>query len=473
MVIYIIFVWVGMLILFLFTLRYERYERGEGIISLFEKIGRLLLKIPIFQKLYNQETERNLIVLQPITERKQRLEMYYSHKLGLLLLIFLVGSNFIFVSYLVRRQDSILVEDRQLIRSESESATDHVALLIEDSNEKHYVDYELKGRVHTKIEFEEEVARFEAQIEKYIVGDNESLDQVRQNINLKTNYDGFFFQVDWMSDDLYLIDSEGVVHNENVKIAQVVELTAQITYAEYENEIMVPVCVMPVLLTEQEQKEKRILDQIQASDERQKENERFLLPEEIDGEKVSYQLKEERQEGLYLFGLFMLIGLLFFAMDRDLKNQVEIRNQKLVEEYPEFISRFVLLLGAGMSVRNVLSMLSQEENQSIELQQELQILVRDLGNGVLEAEAIDAFGKRCKSAHYIKFCAYLIQNQKKGNRDLVSMLEQEARDAFLERKNDARRLGEEASTKLLLPMVGMLVIVMVIIILPAFMSLKI
>lgn len=104
------------------------------------------------------------------------------------------------------------------------------------------------------------------------------------------------------------------------------------------------------------------------------------------------------------------------------------------------------------------------------LKQELKLLVRDLKNGILESVALDRFGKRCKSPFYIKFCAFLIQNQKKGNRDLAQMLEQEAKNAFLQKKQEARRLGEEAGTKLLLPMMGLLLIVMVIIILPAFLS---
>ena len=42
--------------------------------------------------------------------------------------------------------------------------------------------------------------------------------------------------------------------------------------------------------------------------------------------------------------------------------------------------------------------------------------------------------------------------------------------AFEQRKNQARRLGEEASTKLLLPLFMMLLIVMVMITVPAFLA---
>ena len=52
----------------------------------------------------------------------------------------------------------------------------------------------------------------------------------------------------------------------------------------------------------------------------------------------------------------------------------------------------------------------------------------------------------------------------------MEQLKEEADRVFLERKNTARKLGEEASTKMLIPMMMMLVIVMGIVIIPAFLS---
>lgn len=71
---------------------------------------------------------------------------------------------------------------------------------------------------------------------------------------------------------------------------------------------------------------------------------------------------------------------------------------------------------------------------------------------------------------YRKFSSYLVQNLKKGNRKLCNLLEQEAMDAFVERKNMAQQIGEEVGTKLLFPMLLMLGIVIVIIMVPAMIS---
>ena len=84
-----------------------------------------------------------------------------------------------------------------------------------------------------------------------------------------------------------------------------------------------------------------------------------------------------------------------------------------------------------------------------------------------EQKAYEHFGERCGGAMYRKFANILTQNLKKGSQGVVALLEQEAENAFEERKRAAKRYGEEAGTKLLFPMMIMLGIVMVILIIPA------
>ena len=70
-------------------------------------------------------------------------------------------------------------------------------------------------------------------------------------------------------------------------------------------------------------------------------------------------------------------------------------------------------------------------------------------------------------------CEYLFdfsQNIRKGSRGLTELLREEGKLAYEERKENAKQLGEEAGTKLLLPMIIMLSIVLVIILVPSFLS---
>ena len=146
-------------------------------------------------------------------------------------------------------------------------------------------------------------------------------------------------------------------------------------------------------------------------------------------------------------------------------------------DYPAVVSKFVLYLGAGLSVRSTFMKIGEEyEKRRKEgmkerhVYEEILFVCRELTSGVPEAEAYARFGQRCRYRQYAKLSSLLAQNLRKGNQALLSVMQQEAQASFEERRNTARRLGEEAETKLLLPMIAMLAITMLMIIIPAYYS---
>lgn len=94
-------------------------------------------------------------------------------------------------------------------------------------------------------------------------------------------------------------------------------------------------------------------------------------------------------------------------------------------------------------------------------------MVLQFQRNIPESEIYLSFGRRVNLKPYTKLVSLIEQNRQNGSKNLRSMLELEMEDAFEERKTTARRLGEEAGTKLLLPLFLMLGIVMVIVIVPA------
>lgn len=102
--------------------------------------------------------------------------------------------------------------------------------------------------------------------------------------------------------------------------------------------------------------------------------------------------------------------------------------------------------------------------------EEIRIVCYEMESGVSESEAYRRFGERCGQAKYKTFATLLIQNLQKGSRQMADMLERESTEAWEERKRKARVLGEAAATKLLVPMIMMLIVVMAIVMIPAFMS---
>ena len=81
--------------------------------------------------------------------------------------------------------------------------------------------------------------------------------------------------------------------------------------------------------------------------------------------------------------------------------------------------------------------------------------------------AYEQFGERLGLQAYRRLATLLVQNLRKGTAGLCRLLEKEMQDAFDARESDAKKRGEELQTKLLLPMMLMLGLVIVIIMIPA------
>ena len=90
--------------------------------------------------------------------------------------------------------------------------------------------------------------------------------------------------------------------------------------------------------------------------------------------------------------------------------------------------------------------------------------------GVPELQAFAEFGAGCRLRPYRKLSGLLEQNVRNGAEGLRKALETEMESAFEEEKALARRRGEEASTKLMLPLFLMLMIIMVMVSVPAFLA---
>ena len=89
-------------------------------------------------------------------------------------------------------------------------------------------------------------------------------------------------------------------------------------------------------------------------------------------------------------------------------------------------------------------------------------------SGVSEGRSYEHFGRRTGLQEYVRLSTLLMQNLKRGNSALLERLREEADKAWEEQLQQGRRMGEEAGTKLLVPMVMMLAVVMVMIMVPAF-----
>lgn len=174
------------------------------------------------------------------------------------------------------------------------------------------------------------------------------------------------------------------------------------------------------------------------------------------------------------YSLFTLCApaLVFYITDKDLENKLKKKYESIRADFPDMVSKLVLLVNAGMTINRAWEKICADTKKSSPLYQELKTTYLQIQGGKPEGEAYEEFARRCRVREITKFVALIIQNLKKGSDDMVPLLRLQAEECWELRKMRARQLGEEASAKLIIPMMIMFVGILIIVVLPAVLQLQ-
>ncbi|MGE5615270.1 MAG: type II secretion system F family protein [Bacillota bacterium] len=175
--------------------------------------------------------------------------------------------------------------------------------------------------------------------------------------------------------------------------------------------------------------------------------------------------------GYLVFAISLPVGIAVFT-DRDLFEKVKKRRLAIQMNFPDFVNKLTLLINAGMTVSKAWERIARDGGKNTPLYQELSIAVNAVRSGVPEHKAYEEFAKRCHVPVVTRFITVILQNIRKGNSELVPILRVYANECWELRKNTAKRLGEEASTKMLLPITLMFVAILLIVGMPAVLALR-
>lgn len=99
---------------------------------------------------------------------------------------------------------------------------------------------------------------------------------------------------------------------------------------------------------------------------------------------------------------------------------------------------------------------------------EMQLTSEEMNNGVSELDALHNFAQRCSVKEIRKFTSILSQNIQKGGSELTMSLRYMNEESWEEKKQRAKRKGETAGTKLMIPLMIMFVGILFMIIVPIF-----
>lgn len=323
---------------------------------------------------------------------------------------------------------------------------------------------------YTEDEFYHEADELFIEIQDKMLGANADAEHISSDLKLLLEDEKGIFQISWSSDHPEYITSTGLVHTEELEESVIVILTAVVEYLDYSAE-QDYVFVVEHPKENAENSKIDIVGQNLDSLESENRNERtIILPPEIFGVGISL-IQKNNNTPVQILALGVLVGgiLVIVSISR-LKEAGTNRDNMLMLHYPAFVNKLWLLLGTGMTIKAGLKQITAESKNKDILIRELEYALNQIDSGFEESDVYEQLGGRLGLPVYSRLMSHISQNLKMGTRDLLKLMEEEVYTSLGERKELARRKGEETSTKLLLPMIILLVTVMVIIIFPAIIS---
>ena len=423
-----------------------------------------------------RQLEDKLKTLRPTASVSVEVREYYQSRYNMIFTVLFAGVLICLAAWWSARSRSVLVDGSFIWRKGYGEGNVPIELAAQiEGEEEEIFEYTVEERKYTKEETEALYQVAVQDLPEVIHGQNERLDDVRYDLDLVTHIEGYPFEISWESSSYALVNTDGTIDNTELEEGVVVMLTAHFKYEEWTWDHQMYVQVNPVVYTYREMLRRHIEELLHIQEERTKNEETMVLPDNIDSEPIIWREIIRDSSGYLLLLVMLAIGFLYWGSGRELDRQLEQRRRELLLDYPEIVNKLSLYMGAGMTIRNAFIKMGedykkQQKERRRYVYEEILIACNELQSGRSESEVYDHFGRRCQVPAYMKLSTLLSQNIRKGSNDLLFVLRQEADNAFAERKNLAKKLGEEAGTKLLLPMMMMLCIVMVIIMIPAYFS---
>ena len=364
-------------------------------------------------------------------------------------------------------------EIKELKRNMSTAVTYDIFATSDDGKE-HSLTIDVNRRELKNKEILKKIKESQKKLLRKVLDKNESAEYVTTPLNLVSSLeDGIL--VHWSIEDSNTIGYDGKLSDSIPNEGKLVELTATMTYRKVEVDYSFHVNVYPKATDMNV--ENKVQSYINKTDNY---SATVRLPETVDGKKFTY-FNEKPQNSLIVVGLGFIVSIaIFFLKDKDLKRELQERNRQLSMDYPEIVSKLLLYHSAGLSIKSAIEKIvggykEDKKGSSKTLRyayEELEVALIKMESGISEMAAISEYGKRCGLHCYIKLSGIIEQNIRRGTNALTIVLKNELESSMLEKKNIMLKRGGQISTKLMGPMIIMLVISISLIMIPAFLSMK-
>ena len=279
------------------------------------------------------------------------------------------------VAWIVQDMDPVIKEGNVLERPEAEDSYKDQKLYVKGLLEKGG-EVPLELRIYPKQNTKEEAySLYEEileQIPEQIRGENLSLEDVRTDLDLIAQWPEYGIALSWQSAEPEILENDGILHTEKLEedsetglVQKKIGLTVRMSDGNWPEEYSLFVTVKPAVYTEKEQEIRAFSGLVKQEEEAQKESQTFTLPSEYKGKSISYHIPR-RPVFIQLCFLGAAAAVLVSLKEKsDCKRAQEDRKNQLLMDYSEMLSRLIIFLGAGMSIRTAWDKIAEDYKRAV------------------------------------------------------------------------------------------------------------
>lgn len=369
-------------------------------------------------------------------------------------------------------------EIQTLTRPESGQGNMEMELQVEFQKKSYPFQLTLTEMPYKEEEIEKKLQSASAGLEKMFLKDNSDLYHIVSDVFMPSTYPDTKVAIQWNMESWEYVDPDGTVKNERLSEPVTLKVQAVLSLEDQSLVWKRDMRICPLSDPDPDQKLRMLEYRIQKLQERDEPD--LMLPQEFAGEPVVWYENSDRQ-WVWLAALTMIASGAVMAGKRQEEDRLRKQRERSMElDYPKIVSRLSLYMGAGISTRKAWERIvedyekkSREKKECRAAYEEMRTALHEMQSGISETLAYERFGTRCHMPAYLKLGTLLSQNLRKGTRNLSELLKEEAEEAFENRKALAKQMGEECESRLLLPMMLMLLTILIMVMYPAVVSFQV
>jgi Flp pilus assembly protein TadB len=381
-------------------------------------------------------------------------------------IIILLGS---FLSILLLYKSRGETSDADVLIREENGKKQSIKLVAESEYGEEDIEIELFSRTYSEEEIVNMKENFLDELKLTVLSGNSSFEEIYDDLAFPEALEGYPFTLGYRVRPRGIVDSSGAIMND---IDEETPIELEITYSleDFEEKETIEGFILPQTKSEEEEFTKKLKKYLDNENENNRSSKTLILPTQINGVNIKWSKKKSTKVPAIIVLTVVCAGFVFFK-DRILSGENEKkRREKIIIEYPDFAVKYALLNEAGLMHRQIVDRLASEfeKKKDSPIYEEIYKVSLDVKGGVPLTDALDSMSKNCGVREITFFVGLINRNIKKGGREISAELRKAADESSSEKREKIRRKAETAGTRLLIPMVFLLIIVFALIMIPAF-----